>query len=435
MLADRYGLEIATSSPQARDAYVEGVDLLLTAYPGAVAAFDLAIAADPGFALAHVARARSRQLLSDVPGARVSMAAAQATTARLSERELSHVNVFSLLLDGKLETALEAVRRHAAQWPRDVLVASIAANQTGLIGTSGRDGREQDQLDFLAALAPHYGDDWWFNSHYAMALSELGHHGAARSRIERSIADRPHNAYAAHAFAHLHYETGDSAAAIEFLRSWLAEYPPEGTLGGHLSWHLALAHLEQGDVDEGLRLYQQAFAADDYRGPALIKLLDGPSFLWRAELAGHPRDQARWRALQDFAHRTFPRPGTAFADWHMALIDAVLNDTTSSEAREIEIENLIRAERYPAGSSVPTVARAFAAFQRDDHETAIRLLETMFDERARLSGSRAQIDLVEFTLLKSYLATNRSEEARRLVEARRRSRVIPVAGLGAMQTP
>jgi hypothetical protein len=33
-----------------------------------------------------------------------------------------------------------------------------------------------------------------------------------------------------------------------------------------LSWHLALGYLEQGDVEEGLRLYTDAFAADDYSG-------------------------------------------------------------------------------------------------------------------------------------------------------------------------
>jgi hypothetical protein len=50
MQTDRYGLALSTSSPASRDAYVEGCDLLLTLYPGAVAAFDRAIAADPGFA-------------------------------------------------------------------------------------------------------------------------------------------------------------------------------------------------------------------------------------------------------------------------------------------------------------------------------------------------------------------------------------------------
>ena len=59
MLTDRYGLALSTTSPAARDAYVEGVDLLLTVYPGAALAFDRAIAADPDFALAHIAKARA----------------------------------------------------------------------------------------------------------------------------------------------------------------------------------------------------------------------------------------------------------------------------------------------------------------------------------------------------------------------------------------
>ena len=432
MLTDRYGLALSTSSPAARDAYVEGCDLVLTLYPGAVAAFDRAIAADSTFALAHAGRARALQIGSDIAGAQAAIAAAQGLVGGLSARDASHIEVFSLLVGGKPDAALAAVRRHVADWPRDALVTSIAANQTGLIGTSGRAGREQDQLDFLAALAPHYGDDWWFNGHYAMALSELGHHAAARPRIERSMASYPRNATAAHALAHFHYENGETDAAIAFLRSWLEDYPRNGFFRGHLSWHLALAHLEQGDVEEGFRLYGDAFAVDDYPGAALIKLLDAPSYLWRAELAGHPRDQARWQVLHEFAHRAFPRPGVPFADWHVALIDAVVGDATAAEARAAEIDEMVRAGRYAAGPAVPAIARAFAAFQRRDFSTAIDEIEQVFSERERICGSRAQIDLVGFTLLKAYLAMGRLDDIRRLRDAWRPSpRAIPVAGLDA----
>ena len=232
MLADRYGLALSTSSPGARDAYIEGIDLLLTHYPGAVAAFDRALAVDPDFALAHAGRARALQMGSDIPGAKVAIAAAQALVGDQSGRDASHVEIFNLLVGGKPDAALIAVRKHVASWQRDALVASTAATQNGLIGTSGRAGREQDQLDFLTVLAPHYGDDWWFNSHYAMALSELGHHEAARHRIERSIAEYPKNASAAHALAHCHYENGETDAAISFLRSWLDSYPRDGALRG-----------------------------------------------------------------------------------------------------------------------------------------------------------------------------------------------------------
>ena len=70
MLTDRYGLAVSTGSPAARDAYIEGVDLLLTVYPGANAAFDRAIAADPNFALAHIGKARALQLSGNLPAMR-----------------------------------------------------------------------------------------------------------------------------------------------------------------------------------------------------------------------------------------------------------------------------------------------------------------------------------------------------------------------------
>lgn len=435
MLTDRYGLALTTQSPAAPDAYVAASDLVLTLYPGAAAAFERALASDPGFALAHAGRARALQMAGDIPGARTAIAAAEAVAPNLPERDQSHVAVFALLIGGRQQEALDAVRRHVARWPRDALVASTAANQTGLIATSGRAGREREQLDYLAALAPHYADDWWFNGHYAMALSELGYQAQARPLIEHSMAQQPRNATAAHALAHFHYENGEPHAAIAFLRSWLAAYPRQGMLYGHLNWHLALVHLQQGDAAEGFRLYEQAFAAKDYHGPALVKLFDAPSYLWRAELAGHPRDRTRWQVLADFARRTFPRPGMPYADWHVALIDAVIGDETAAAAWAQEMDAMVGCGRYPAGPTVAALARAFAAFERRDFARAIEAIELMFAERDRISGSRAQLDLLEFTLLKAYLASGRLDDARRLLADRRAGpRGIPVEGVEAVQS-
>src|SRR5690242_3890191 len=72
MMRDEYGLSLSTTSSSARDAYVDGCHRLLTLYPGALAKFDAALAADPGFALAHAARARALQLAGDVTAAQVA---------------------------------------------------------------------------------------------------------------------------------------------------------------------------------------------------------------------------------------------------------------------------------------------------------------------------------------------------------------------------
>lgn len=419
MLTDRYGLPLSTTSAIARDAYVEGVDLLLTVYPGAAASFERAIAADPSFALAHIGRARASQLAGKLDAMRQDLAAATSLSEGGPAREQSHIEVFRHLFAGQAVAALAAIRAHMQTWPRDALVLSLAANQGGLIGMSGLSGREQDLTDFLDGLAPHYGEDWWFEAHRGMALSEIGRHQEARPMVERSLAQYRRNAYGAHAFAHLCYETGKQDEGIAFLRDWLPLYDRGGGLFGHLNWHLGLFELHAGNLEGGLRLYNEAFCADDHRGAIHQKLSDSAAFLWRSELAGHPRDPARWAKLKDYAREKLPRPGMSLADWHVGLTYAATGDDAALDDWVKAIEELASAGRYPSGSVIPAVARAFAAYQRGDYAAAIDLIEPMLPERERIGGSRAQGDLVEATLLQAYRAAGREDEALHLIAARR----------------
>lgn len=82
MLTDRYGLSIGTQSASARDAYAEGVDLLMAACPGGAAALDRALAQDPSFVLAHLGKARSMHLAGNLPAMRASFEQAQALAVR-----------------------------------------------------------------------------------------------------------------------------------------------------------------------------------------------------------------------------------------------------------------------------------------------------------------------------------------------------------------
>ena len=431
MLTDGYGLLVSTTSAAARDAYVEGCAAKLTMYPGAVDAFDRAITADPEFALAHAARAHALLERGDAAAARSSMATSISLSPGISPREAGHIAFFDALIAGDAEAALAALRAHLDDWPRDVMVLSTAAFTNGLIGSSGRAGQKRMLLELLDRLAPSYGaDDWWFAAHHGMALSENGQRAAARLTIDRALAQNPKNPWAAHARAHLCYEEGEAEAACAFLASWLPGYPRGGALYSHLNWHLALAHLEAGDAAAALRLFGEAFALDVHSGPPRGKVTDAVSFLWRRELAGQPRDAAAWRVMHDFATSAFPQPGVAFSDLHIALAQVVAGDEAVLEGRVRQIDELVREGRYPSGPLVPAAARGFAAFERGDFAAAIAALAPIAGELERIGGSRAQLDLVEFTLLRAYLAADRPDDARCMLRGRERGTVRPpVAGL------
>lgn len=433
MLADRYDLPVSTASAAARDAYLEGYDLLLTVYPGALEAFDRSLAADPALAIAHAGKAQVLMREGKVAQARAALAAVKDMAAGVSAREAGHIRFFDLAFSGQTDAAIDALYAHLAEWPRDALMVATATNPNGLIGSSGRVGQKRQTAQLLDRLAPHYGDDYWFLSYHAIALAEDGRVAEARPKIERSVMLNRNNAHCAHGVAHVCYESGDADGGRDFLSSWLANYPRDAAFHGHLSWHLALLELGAGNWTAAQQLYRDAIAPDRHSGGPQQKTWDGVAFLWRSELADHPRNEPAWRTLYDYAASALPRPGAGLADLHVILTHAVMRDEAALSARTRQIEELAREGRYPSGSYVPELARGFVAFERGDYPAAIAALAPLVRQSERIGGSRAQHDLIEFTLLKAYLNANLLEEAREFLVARRQGAAgATVAGVAAL---
>src|SRR3984893_9618208 len=108
MLTDRYDLALSTANVAARHDSVHASDLALTFYPGAAEAYDRAIAADPGFALAHAGKAQVLMRQGDIAAAQAALAAAKGVSAGMSEREASHIGFFDLVFAGRTEGAIAA---------------------------------------------------------------------------------------------------------------------------------------------------------------------------------------------------------------------------------------------------------------------------------------------------------------------------------------
>ncbi len=424
MLRDRYDNSISTSSTKARDLYIEAVDRLLAGAPGIVEGFVAIVEADPGFALAHCELARARHIMGDAIGARAALADANRLTDDLSQREASHLHVIELLIAGDAIEAYRAIRAHVTEYPRDVIVAQTCTSIFGLIGLSGQPGREAELLAYTTTLAPHYQDDWWFLSQHAFSLVETGQTTRAATMVDRSLALNPHNAHAAHVRAHVHYEAGEAASGLAFLDRWLSGYDKKGIIHGHLSWHVALWALERGDADLMWRTVDTCIAPGATWGRPLNVLSDSASILFRAELAGLPVSAQRWKAVSVYAKRAFPRTGIGFADLHAALAHAMAGDRETLDA-------IIATATGPAADLVREAAQAYRAFADRDWLGATRHLITAMTDHARIGGSRAQRDLLEFTLLAALSNQGRTEEAQDLLALRRpiMAAAHPVRGL------
>ncbi len=428
MLTDRYGLHVSTSSPAAREAYVAGCDCVLSAEFGAEPHLNRALEADPSFALAHAALARTHFIVANIIKARECAAQARKLACNATTREQNHVNALCLAIEGKPVDALAATRVHLREYPRDAMVAAPATGVFGMIGFSGRQGRESDMVEFLDVLRPQLLDDWWFQAVYAFALEEAGRPYEARVLIERSMAANPRNAHGAHVKSHVLYELGEDRAALDFLDGWMPAYPREALMHCHLSWHMAMFSLSLGHVDNAWRIYQRQVHPGGSWGPALNTVTDAAAFLWRAELAGHARRNEFWPQVHEYALQSFPKTGVAFVDVHCALACIATGDHANLARIVQEIGERISSGKYPAGGVAPALVSGFDAYQKAEWAKAASIFESALAETVRIGGSRAQRDLVEYTLLAAYLKDGRAAEASKLI-ARRTDRrpAVPVA--------
>lgn len=425
-MKDRYGNELGTTSADARDAYQAGMDSLMSATPGMDAAFQKAVEADDGFALGHIALARAKQLLGRGHEAKAPLARAQELAPGASARERSQIAIFEKILTGQGAAALDAIREHMKDWPCDAMALAPATSVFGLIGFSGRVGREQEQLEILVPFEKHYGGDWWYLTQLAFAQIELGQFEEGRRNIEKALADYPKSAHAAHIHGHLFYETGEREAGLAYLTDWMKDYPRDGLMHCHNSWHLALWSMETGKHADAWRIYDDALRPGAAWGPQINVATDCPAFLLRAEMAGEPRQPERWREIADYATKWFGRPGLGFVDMHTALAYAMAGD----------VEVLAKFAESPRGATadlLPPMATGFSAFTAGNWQHAIGAIRPLLDTHERLGGSRAQRDLLEYVVTAAMVRDGKSGEAREFISQRRpqngKGRGFPISGL------
>jgi tetratricopeptide (TPR) repeat protein len=416
MHPDRYGLALTTHSNVAAAAYREGVDLLLSAWPGVADAFDRAIAADPEFALAHIGRGRMNQIMGEAPQARARAASARELAARCSGREQGHINVLALAIEGNARAALTAGEEHLDEHPRDALVLSVFLGAFGLYAFSGRADHDAARVAICERHAAHYGEDWWFLTYRGWSHTEAGNVVHGRALTERALELRGANANAAHAYSHALFEQGKLASGQTFLDTWLPGYDRSGILNAHLGWHFALASLEADDVETALKIYDERLRPGASLAPPLNLLTDAASLLWRIGLAADPPAlDERWSQVRQYAEHRFPKPTVAFGDVHCVLVEAA---TAASSTRVLELERMLAENRLPAGRSVLELARGSVAFAQGDFAHAASLIGPALSDLPRIGGSHAQRELFEDTYVVACLRAGQLDRAREFLDAR-----------------
>lgn len=393
---------------------------MLSAWPTAYGLLEAAIEADPEFALAHAALARLDAFASRPAEAQKRVTLAERLLAsRATEREKSHVEALSLSIAGKTQKALTHALEHADRWPLDTVVLGLPLGAFGLFAFSGMSNHDQAKVDFCERYAVRFGaDDWWFLTYHGWSLAENGEVSRGRALLERAYEVRASNANGVHALLHAMFESGAHHEAEALISTWLPGYDRTGLLHCHISWHAALSALEQGDVDSAMAIYLDSVQPSVSKGAPINVVTDGASLLWRMDAYGHRVGEAPWRELSDYACAAFPRPGHAFIDAHMSMIEAARQDSAAVNRRCETLKVMIAAGGHLAGPVVPALCQAASAFRNGDFAECVTLMSPVLEDIVRLGGSGAQREVFEDTLLTALMRSGEVARAKTLLDHR-----------------
>ena len=394
MPTDRFGLPITTASPRALELYDDTIDRLFVLQPGGDALIDEALALDPDFALGHCAKARTLMVAGDAPAGRAAARHARDLAERLTPRERGHARVVSMVLNGEpLVTSLEAVREHAAAYPRDAVPLSFALGVYGLLGFGGFPDFVHRQVALLESVSSAWGDDWWYLAALGWAEVEAGRAEVGIPMLDRALELTPDNANAAHGRTHGYYEQGEAAEGEAFIGSWLPRYDHSAPLHGHLGWHQALFALQRGDAERAVSIYLASVSPNASQALPMFTMVDCAAFAMRCALYGHPLPPDELRAVAAFAERHFPKPGVPFVNVHKALTQALAGRPAALAAWNTAVDEVLGLGRQASGPIVAQVCRAVSAFAEGRFRDAAKSLEGLLLDLPRLGGSGAQRDV------------------------------------------
>ena len=172
-----------------------------------------------------------------------------------------------------------------------------------------------------------YGDDWWYRTQLAFAQIELGQFGVGEHNIERALVGlSEERACRAHPRPPVLRGGRARGGPRPSSTDWMKDYPRDGLMHCHNSWHMAVWSLETGRSADAWRIYDDALRPGAAWGPQVNVATDCPAFLLRAEMAGHERKPELWRELAEYSTQWFGRPGLSFVDMHTVLAYAMAGD-------------------------------------------------------------------------------------------------------------
>lgn len=417
-LKDQRGLPVSTCSVTALAHYETAVQQTHSYFGNPLASLDAALAEDPDFAMAHALRADLAVMSSEqgaLPLIRQGIEALGRIGNRALPRERAHVAAARAWLEGDFRRAVELYNAISVEHPRDLAAIQAAHVIDFYLGDSLM------LRDRVAQALPHWNDGvpgyGYLLGMYAFGLEETANYPRAEDAGRRALALDRRDPWAVHAVEHVFEMQGRVHDGIEWMNATAPDWR-DSALSFHNWWHLALHHLELGEHEAALELYDRVIHPKP--SAVALELIDASQMLWRLTLRGVDVG-GRWDALADCWAGPAEAGFYVFNDVH-ALMAYACAGRREETARMLAV--LERRAEQPDTNGRRTrevglpLARAIVALSENRAAKAASLLLSVRSRANLIGGSHAQRDLVQLTCIEAALRADQAKLARALAAER-----------------
>ncbi len=418
MITDRQGNPLSGATPASAALFDQAVEAFNLYRGDPFALLEAALEATPEFVMARIAKIHLLALATEPEAtATARKQFSKLKTMKLTDREASHATALQALLAGEWTETTIRLDRHNADYPRDLL-ALQCGHLVDFYRANGRNLRDR-----IARALPEWTSDLpgyaVLLGMYAFGLEETGDYDRAEETGRRALALQPLDCWAHHAVAHAMEMQGRPEDGIGWMtareRHWSGD---DNFFKVHNWWHLCLFHLDLGQTDLALGLYDSAIRLGN--STMALDLVDASALLWRLHLLGIDVGD-RWNEVATAWANHADGSTYPFNDWHAVM--ACLGAGRDSEAQDL-MEKLQRTSEeqtetadWVRRNALP-LAQGFIAFWQGDYRTAVEHLYSARYIANSFGGSQAQRDIIDLTLAEAAIRGNLRGLARALVNER-----------------
>ncbi len=418
MTSDAQGNVLSGASRAAAERYDSGLRGFTLSYGDSLGDLDAALADSPAFVMAHLAKAWLFTLSNDTRGMALAGGfAAKADGLPMNAREAAHRRALSLMIGRQPDAAQLVLDRLLLSYPRDLLAHGIAF----LIDQFG--GRSAPMRQRVARAEPHWSTDTPAHAALmgwkAFALEEGGYYARAEE-LARAVTERePLGFWGHHTVAHVMEMMGRPEDGLGWMLAREALWSSDAHYTRvHIWWHRALFHVELGQYDEALALYDGPIL--ETVRPLAVSLTNPAALLWRLRVIGHDIGTRGVAAVDSWTERADGRT-SPFADLHALMAELSAERVVSAEQRLGWMRDAARGADE-VGTCYRDVAvglgEALIAFHRGAFADAADRLFALRQHVWRIGGSHAQRDVFEWTLTEAAIRGGQRDMALALAQER-----------------